>query len=109
MIYANIRSYRSALFAYHMNPLNIFPVPLRALLPMSFFPMYAFIDILESVAIQQSQAEDRVSLVIPITDLLSYCNSRFFADAITVTERLSFILNVPLASHQTVSKSLNQN
>ena len=50
---------------------------------------------LESVAIQQSKAADRLPLAIPMTDLLSYYDSRLLADAIMVPEG-------PLASPQTV-------
>ena len=76
MIDASIKSYRSALFAYCMNLLNAIPVLSRGHLPMSLIPMDSLMVILESLAIQQMRAADRLSLAIPMTDLLSYYNSQ---------------------------------
>ena len=97
---ASIKSYRSALFAYRVNFLNAIPVLLRSHLPMSLTPMDSLIVMLESVAIQ-SKAADRVSLTIPMTDVLSYYDSRLLAKSITVPEGFLLTLNIPLASHQT--------
>ena len=47
-------------------------------------------------------AADRFSLAIPMTNLLTFYDSRFCADAITVPEGLLLTLNLPLASRQTV-------
>ena len=54
------------------------------------------------VAIQQSKAADRLSSAIPMTDLLSFYDSRFLPDAITVPEGLLLTLNISLASRQAV-------
>ena len=108
MIHASIKSYPSALFAYRMNLLNAIPVLLRSHLPMSLTPMDSLIVILESVAIQ-SKAADRLSLAIPLTDVLSYYDSRLLADAITVPEGFLLTLNIPLASHQTGFTIFRQN
>ena len=51
---------------------------------------------------QQTTAEDRLSFAIPMSDLLSYFDSKLLADAITVEEGLLMTLNIPLASRQTV-------
>ena len=69
MIHANIKSYRSGLFAYRMDLLNAIPVLLRGHLPLSIISIYSLIVILESVAIQHSKAADRLSLAILMTDL----------------------------------------
>ena len=101
-VHASIKSYRSALSAYHMHLLNAVPVLLRGHSRISLIPKHSFIVLLESVAIQQSKAADRVSLAIPLTDLLSDYDSRLLADAITVPEGHWLTLNVPSASRQTV-------
>ena len=102
MIHASVKSYRAALFAFRMNILNSIPVILRGHLPMSLVPTESLLAILRSVAIQQTTAEDRLSLAIPMSDLLSYFDSKLLADAITVTDGLLMTLNIPLASKQTV-------
>ena len=85
-----------------MNPLNDIPVLLRGHLPMSLTLMDSLIVILENVATQQSETADRLQLAIPMTDLLSYYESRLLAYAITVPEGLLLTLKIPLASRQTV-------
>ena len=102
MIHASVKSYRAALFAFRMNILNSIPVILRGHLPMSLVPTESLMAILKSVAMKQATAEDRLSLAIPMSDLLSYFDSKLLADAITVHEGLLMTLNIPLASKQTV-------
>ena len=69
---------------------------------MSLIPMDLLFAIVESLAIQQSKAADRLSLTFPMPDLLSYFDSPLLADAITVSESLLLTLNIPLASRQAV-------
>ena len=102
MIHASVKSYRSSLFAFRMNILNSIPVWLRGHLPMSLFPMESLLAIMDSVSLRQSKAEDRLTLAIPASDLLSYYDSRLLAAAITVSKGLLLTLNIPLASQQTV-------
>ena len=102
MVHASIKAFRSALYAFRMNILNSIPVILRGHLPMSLIPMESLLVILERVAIEQSKATDRLSLAIPMTDLLSYYDSRLLADAVTVPEGILMTLSIPLASRQTV-------
>ena len=102
MIHASVKRYRSALLAFRMNILNSIPVLLRGHLPMSLIPMESLLAITHIVSLRQSKAEDRLTLAIPASDLLSYYGSRLLADAITVSEGLLLTLNMPLASQQTV-------
>ena len=102
MIHASVRGYRSALFAFGMNILYSIPVLLIGHWPMSPITMESLLAIMHSVSLRQSKAEDRLTLAIPASDLLSYYDSRLLADAITVSEGLLLTLNLPLASQQTV-------
>ena len=69
---------------------------------MSLIPIESLLVILERLAIQQSKASDRLSLAIPMTDLLSYYGSSLIAVAVTVPEGLLMTFSIPLASRQTV-------
>ena len=102
MIHASVKSYRSALFSFRMNILNSIPILLKGHLPMLLIPMESLLAIMDSVSLWQSKAEDRLTLAIPVSDLLSYYDSRLLADAVTVSEGLLLTLNIPLASQQTV-------
>ena len=85
-----------------MNIVYSTPVLLKRHLPMSFIPMESLLAIMDSVSLRQSKAEDRLTLALPVSDLLSYYDSRLLPDAITVSEGLLLPLNIPLASQQTV-------
>ena len=102
MIHASVKSYRSALFAFRMNILNSIPILLKGHLPMSLIPMESLLAIMDSASLRQSKAKDRLTLAIPASDMLSYYDSRLLAGAITVSEGFLLILNIPLASQQTV-------
>ena len=75
---------------------------------MSLVPTESLLAILRSVAMKQRTAEDRLSLAIPMSDLLSYFDSKLLADTITVHKGLLMTLNIPLATKQTVL-SMKQN
>ena len=102
MIHASVKSYRSALLAFRMNILYSIPVLLKGHFPMSLIPIESLLVIMDSVSLRQSKAEDRLTLAIPASDLLSYYDSRLLADAITVSEGLLLTHNIPLASQQTL-------
>ena len=69
---------------------------------MSLIPMELLLAVMDSVSLRQSKAEDRLTLAIPASDLLSYSNSRWLAGAIMASEGLLLTLNIPPASQQTV-------
>ena len=102
LIHASVKSFRAALFAFRINVLNSIPVLLRGHLPMSLVPLDSLLVILESVVRDRANGGDRLSLAIPMSDLLSYYDSRLLADAVTVSEGFLLTLNIPLASRQTV-------
>ena len=104
MVHASLKGYRSALFAFLLNILNSIHVLLNGHLPMSLIPMESLLVIMDSVSLRQSKAEDRFTLAIPASDLLSYYDYRLLADAITVSEGILLTLNIPLDSQQTVLK-----
>ena len=53
---------------------------------MSLVPLDSLLVILESVIRDRGTADDRLFLAIPMSDLLSYYDSRRLADAVTVSE-----------------------
>ena len=102
LLYADVKSYRSALYAYRLNLLNSIPTLLQKHLPMSLVPRDSLMAILESVGREQYKAADRLSLAIPTSDLMSYYDAKLLRDVITVEQGLIVTLAIPLASRQTV-------
>ena len=101
VIYADIKSYRSALYAYKVNILNSIPILLGKRLPMSLVPKDSLNAILDSVHDSQKHASDRLSLAIPISDLLSYYDAQLLTEVSSIEQGLLLTLSIPLASSQT--------
>ena len=101
ILYADTKSYRSALYAYKVNLLSSIPILLSKRLPMSLVPRESLLSILESVYDSQKDAVDRLTLAIPMTDLLSYYDAQLLREISTVKEGLLLTLAIPLASSQT--------
>ena len=88
MIYSDVKSYRAALTGYRMNLLNSIPTLLQKRLPMSLVPRDSLMKILDYVAREQMNARDRLTLAIPMDDLLSYYNAELLTDALSIKEGL---------------------
>ena len=101
ILYADIKSYRSALYAYKVNLLNSIPILLSKRLPMSLVPKSSLMAILNSVYDSQKDATDRLTLAIPMQDLLSYYDAELLSEVSTITEGLLLTLSIPLSSSQT--------
>ena len=104
MVYANIKAYRSALYAYHMNLMNSIPSVLKRYLPMSLISRESLLSILSEVASGLVKSGNRLSLAIPMPDLLSYYDAQLLQDVISLPEGLVMTLSIPLASSQTALK-----
>ena len=74
--FSNIKSYRGALHTYRINMMNSIQPILNNFLPMSLVPRQSLLAILESVASEQGRSKDRLSLAIPMDEILSYYESR---------------------------------
>ena len=100
VLYADIKSYRSALYAYKINVQNSIPILLCKRLPMSSVPRDSLTAILESVHDSQKHSTDRLSLAIPMKDLLSYYDAQLLTEVSSLEQGLLLTLSMPLASKQ---------
>ena len=101
-LYADIKSYRAALYSFRINVINAIPTLLDKRLPISLVPRKSLIKILDSVHESQKNAPDRLTLEIPMTDILSYYDAKLVQEISTVEDGLLLTLAIPLASSQTV-------
>ena len=101
ILYADVKSYRSALYAYSINLLNPIPILLDKRLPMSLVPRESLIAVLDSVHDAQKYSTDKLSLAIPMKDLMSYYDARLLIEISTVKQGLLLTLAIPLASRTT--------
>ena len=93
LFFADVKSYRSALYAYKINLINSVAILLNRRLPMSLVPRESLVAILGSVHRSHRTARYRIMLAIPMTDLLSYYNAQ-------LVERILLTLAI-LMSRQT--------
>ena len=68
---------------------------------MSLVPRQSILALLESVASEQGRSKDRLSLAIPMDEILSYYGSRLLRDVITIDQSLIMRIAIPLASKPT--------
>ena len=101
-LYADIKSYRAALYSFRINVINAIPTLLDKRLPVSLVPRKSLIKILDAVHDSQKNAPDRLTLAIPMTDVLSYYDAKLVQEISTVEDGLLLTLAIPLAPSQTV-------
>ena len=82
LFYSNKKGYRAALFAFRINLLNSIPALLSEYVPMSLLSKKSYEIVLNKVAIQQIRALDRLTVVIPIQELLSYYEAQLLQDVL---------------------------
>ena len=99
--FANIKSSRGAIYTYLINMMNSIQPNLNNNLLKSLVPPQSLLTILENVAWEQSRCKDRLSLAIPMDELISHYESRLLRDVITVYQGLVMRIAIPLATKQT--------
>ena len=100
LIYSNVKAYRAALFAFHMNIVNAIPSLLSKYIPMSLLPKDSLEQILKVVDDSQEKSDSRLTLAIP-KQLLAYYESRLLLDVLTLDQGLLMTMGIPFASRQT--------
>ena len=68
--FADIKSYRSALYTYRINMMYSIQPMLNNYLPMSLVARQSLLTILDNVALEQWRQKDRLSLAIPMDEIL---------------------------------------
>ena len=99
---ALIRSFRTALTAYRINLLNSLSHLSFGRLPMSLVDRKVLGDILMEVATAQLRAPDRLTLAVPIDDLLAYYEMNLVEQVYTTDSGLFIKFMVPLTSRELV-------
>ena len=84
LAYTNIKTYRSALFAYKLNLMTSIPILVKRELRMSLVSKESLSTILNIVANEQVSSQDRLSLAIPTTEILSYYEAELLKDTVVI-------------------------
>ena len=99
---ANIRSYRAALVAYRINLLNSLSHLSLGRLPLSLVERGVLSEILMEVATDQLHAPDRLTLAVPLDDILAYYEMNLVEQVYTTDAGLFIKFLVPLTSRELV-------
>ena len=100
-VYTNLRTYRSALFAFRMNILSSTTAIADGMLPLSLIPRKIFIRILQRVLLETQYTRDRLTLSIPIEHVMSYYETRLVTSLFSVDFGLMLTLSIPFSSGST--------
>ena len=106
--YADIKSYRAALYSFRFNLIKAIPTLLDKRLPISLVPRKSLIKILDAVHDIQKNAPDLPILAIPMTEILSYYDAKLVQEISTVEDGLLLTLAIPSSSSQTVFEFIVQ-
>ena len=101
VIYADITSYKAALYAFKTNVLNSIPTLLDQRLPMSLVPRESLLAVKDAVYKSQKEENHRLKLAIPPSDIHSYYDAKLLRDVTIIEEGLLLNLAIPYASSQT--------
>ena len=71
---------------------------MNQLLPMSLVPREQLHEILTIVHLQQNGQQDRLSLAVPIQEILSYYETKFVTQVEAIDAGLILTLAIPMAS-----------
>ena len=101
VVYADIASYKTALYAFKTNVLNSIPTLLDKRLPMSLVPRESLVAVIDAVYKSQKEENHRLTLAIPPSDVHSYYDAKLLRDVTTIEEGLLLNMAIPYASSQT--------
>ena len=101
VVYADITSYKTALYAFKTNVLNSIPTLLDQRLSMSLVPRKSLLAVIDAVYKSQKEENHRLTLAIPPSDIPSYYDAKLLRDVTTIEEGLLLNLAIPYASNQT--------
>ena len=101
VVYADIASYKTALYAFKTNVLNSIPTLLDQRLPTSLVPRESLLAVIDAVYKSQKEEHHRLTLAIPPSDIHSYYDAKLLRDVTTIEAGLLLNLAIPYASSQT--------
>ena len=100
-VYADITSYKTALYAIKTNVLNSIPTLLDQRSPMCLVLRESLLAAIDAVYKSQKEDNHRLTLAIPPGDIHSYYDAKLLRDFTTIEEGLLLNLAIPYASSQT--------
>ena len=93
-----IKSYRIATYSYKLTTLNSIMTMVNKFIPMALVPKQILDKILQSLATQQTKEDDRLTLAIPPSQILTYYETKLLTNVVVEDYGMIFRLTYPFAS-----------
>ena len=91
-----IKSFRTAIYAYRMNTLAAFAVAVDHFIPLSLVPKQHLSTVLAAVAQHKRATDSKLQLAIPISEILSYYETKILTAVRTNELGLLLVIAVPM-------------
>ena len=85
-----------------MNLFTASPAIAEEMLPLSLIPKRVLVEILQSFVIRSQFTASRLTLSIPIANIMSYYETKLFSNVISTDFGLMFTLSIPFSAGETV-------
>ena len=96
--FGNIESYRNALYTYRINSMNSIQPMLFEYLPLSLVPRQSLLTKLNKNALEQWLQKYRLSVAIPMDEILAYYKLKLLRDVLVVEQGFFMRIANPLAT-----------
>ena len=96
-----IKRYRIATYSYKLTILNSIMTMVNKFIHMALVPKQILDKILQSLATQQTKEDDRLTLAIPPSQILTYYETKLLTNVVVEDYGMLFRLAVPFASGST--------
>ena len=96
------KKHRVAIYSYKLTILNSVMIMINILIPMALLPRSNLEEILRDVNHWQSDTNERHSLAIPITQILTYYETKILRNVDIVDDGMYFTLAIPFFTAATV-------
>ena len=93
-----LKMYRVAIYSYKLTILNSVMIMVNKLIPMAILPRSDLEEILRDVNYWQSDTNERLSLAIPITQILTYYETKVLRNVDIVDNGMYFTLAIPFTA-----------
>ena len=104
-ILENIKTHRAGLYTFRINVLNSLTPLMNQLLSMSLLPRQQLHEIFSMVHLQQNGLQDRLSLAVPIQDILWYYETKLVTQVEGTESGLILTLAIPMASKSSYERA----
>ncbi len=100
-LHSNVKTFRTALFSYKANLLSSLGTMIKGIIPLNLVPKNHLRSILQKVVLRHANGGSRLTLAIPLHNILTYYETPLIEEVDTSEAGLTLSVMIPLASDAT--------